>query len=533
MNDVFSLFLTELGVKHTTYSNVFYKLHPYRDTLYGISAALEKYNIPNISVKIEADDLKKIEVPFVAYLEKDFIIIKEILPNDIKYIWNGRKFIMSFQEFVRVWSGILLIAEPNINSKEPNYKKHLVYSFILLIKRISFIVLMLLTISISIKMPSQMGVIILMLLNLLGVYIGSLLFSKQIKMDSKIADRICSFLKQLDCNNVLNSDASNIATFSWSEIGLSYFVGNLIIILYFPDYLLFTVLLNFFSLPYTVWSIWYQYKKVRQWCTLCLIVQILLWAIFAVNVLMKNVYLGSTINYMFGYFAAIYIVILLIINKLSDWMTKKQDYYNLMYRYNSIKMKEEIFKLLLYKQPKFEIGKFVSQIIWGDANSSIRITVLTNPHCNPCAQMHFRLQKVMHEIEAKACIQYIFSAFTANLQDSNRVLIAAYLQKERSVANAIFDNWFRWGKYNPLKFSQIFELHLDDLNVVEESDKHEKWALENSLKETPTFFLNGYLLPPEYDVEDLVYLINNLVLSDDGMIQDDGNHRNRSVVKSN
>ena len=189
---------------------------------------------------------------------------------------RDRKFIISFHDFVKVWSGILLVAEPNASSKEPNYKKHLIYSFMQLLKKIWFIVLMLLIISFSIKLPSQISVGILALLNLFGVYISSLLFVKQINKGSKIADRICTFLKQLDCNSVLNSDASKIATFSWSEIGLSYFVGNLIIILYFPRYLLLTVCLNAFSLPYTVWSIWYQFKKVHQWCTLCLIVQILL-----------------------------------------------------------------------------------------------------------------------------------------------------------------------------------------------------------------------------------------------------------------
>lgn len=518
MNDVFSVFLTELGVKHTTYSNALYKQHPYRDTLYGISAALEKYNIPNVSIRMESDDLKKIETPFIAYLEKDFIVVKEILPNDIKYIWNDKKFIISFHDFVKVWSGILLVAEPNANSKEPNNKKHLIYSFMQLLKKIWFIVLMLLIISFSIKLPSQISVGILALLNLFGVYISSLLFVKQINKDSKIADRICTFLKQLDCNNVLNSDASKIATFSWSEIGLSYFVGNLIIILYFPKYLLLTVCLNAFSLPYTVWSIWYQFKKVHQWCTLCLIVQILLWCIFAVNMLLENSYWGSDENYMFAYFIVIYMFLLLIVNKLSDWMTKKQDYYNLLYRYNNVKMKEEVFKLLLYKQPRFEIGKLVSQIIWGNVNSSIRITVLTNPHCSPCGQMHFRLQKVMSELKSRACIQYVFSAFNSNLQDSNRILIAAYLQKERSVANAIFDEWFKWGKYDPIKFSQKYELYINDLSVVKEFDRHEQWKLENALKETPTILLNGYLLPSEYSVEDLVYLINNLVLSDDGMI---------------
>ncbi|WP_321331663.1 vitamin K epoxide reductase family protein [uncultured Bacteroides sp.] len=518
MNDVFSVFLAELGVKHTGYSHVFYSQHPYKDSLYGISDALMKYNIPNVSVRIGVDELKKIEPPFIVYLENDFIIVKEILPNDIKYIWNGKKFIISFQEFLQIWSGILLIAEPSNESKEPNYRKHLVYSLIQLLKKATFVILVILSILFTVKAPNQLGAWSLISLNFLGGYVGCLLFLKQNNKNSKIADRICTILKQQDCNNILDSKAAKFFSFSWSEIGLCYFLGNLIILFYFPEFIFFTMCLNIISLPYTFWSIWYQYKIIHQWCVLCLIVQVLLWGIFVVNVLQKDVNMRNITIPLLLCSVCIYGVLLLTINKLSDWVVYKQSYRNLLQKYNKIKINDDVFRALLYKQPRIKVSKLASQIIFGNIDSQICITAFTNPHCNPCAQMHFRLKKIICELEHKVCVQYVFSAFNEDLLDSNRILIAAYLQNNRDAASCILDMWFRWGKTNPLKFCHKYGLLIKDSNVDEELDKHEKWKQKNELKETPMIFLNGYLLPKEYSAEDLILLVNNIILSDNGVI---------------
>lgn len=60
---------------------------------------------------------------------------------------------------------------------------------------------------------------------------------------------MCSMLNKHDCNNVLNTQAANLFSFSWSEIGFSYFVVNLIILLYFPVYVNYVAWVNVIILP--------------------------------------------------------------------------------------------------------------------------------------------------------------------------------------------------------------------------------------------------------------------------------------------
>ena len=132
----------------------------------------------------------------------------------------------------------------------------------------------------------DVGLVLLLLINSIGVYIGYLLVIKQLNIQSGYGDRICSLFKRSDCNNVLESDAAKLfGVFSWSEIGLGYFVTNVFFICLQPSYIPCLALINILGLPYTLWSIWYQKFRARQWCPLCLIVIILSWILFAINLI--------------------------------------------------------------------------------------------------------------------------------------------------------------------------------------------------------------------------------------------------------
>jgi len=97
-----------------------------------------------------------------------------------------------------------------------------------------------------------------------------------------------------DCNNVLESDAAKLwGVFGWSEIGLGYFTANVLLILYLPFTIYYLAIIHIFTLPYSFWSVWYQKVKARQWCPLCLIVQVLLWSIFIADYLLGYIQIQS------------------------------------------------------------------------------------------------------------------------------------------------------------------------------------------------------------------------------------------------
>lgn len=505
--NIFSSFLKELGVKFTSYADKAYESHPYKNTLYGISDLLTKYNIENNGIRVNQSDLFEMDIPFIVYINNDFAIVKEVSQREVKYILDGKKYTISIEEFFISWSGIALIANINNKSIEPNYKEHLQKDLLQKSKNISLIILSFTFILFTVQFPTTKKLLFIVL-NIIGLYISYLLLLKQNNIKSSLADHMCSLFNQSTCNTVLETSGAKILSFSWSELGFSYFIANLLLALYFPNLFVFAIWINIMILPYSFWSIWYQYKIVHQWCILCLIVQVILWSIFIVNILTKSIEIPNlTINWILMV-VVIYGICILLTHMISNKIQEKNKLEHTLQKCNNIKLNENVFKTLLLKQQYFNVDKYTSNIIWGNIKATNIITILTNPHCTPCANMHKRIKSIMKELNEKVCIQYIFSSFNEELSISSRFLIATYLQKNRSEAETIYDEWFKWGRFHFQSFMNKYSVVLDDQQVDTEIKKHESWKNNNNLNKTPTILFNGYILPEQYEIEDIIYLTN-------------------------
>lgn len=124
---ILSAFLDLLHVNHTqSFANKLYNEHPYKYSLYGLSKMLSDYNIENAGVSInnKKDGICELEVPFIAHTGDDFVLVFKKNENKVSYIWQNKPFEASKERFLEIWSGVVLLAEPNEYSTEPNYKKN-------------------------------------------------------------------------------------------------------------------------------------------------------------------------------------------------------------------------------------------------------------------------------------------------------------------------------------------------------------------------------------------------------------------------
>ncbi|MDR3220154.1 MAG: vitamin K epoxide reductase family protein, partial [Dysgonamonadaceae bacterium] len=114
-----------------------------------------------------------------------------------------------------------------------------------------------------------------------------------------------------------------------------------------PSLIFYLALINILALPYSFWSVWYQKFKAKQWCVLCLIVQVLLWLIFAVNlgfgwIQLPDFNTTSLINWLI--IACIFGTIILSINILIPSLSKGRFVSYLKQEINSIKADEAVFR---------------------------------------------------------------------------------------------------------------------------------------------------------------------------------------------
>lgn len=207
----------------------------------------------------------------------------------------------------------------------------------------------------------------------------------------------------------------------------------------------------------------------------------------------------------------VYIFPTLLINKVSSWLASQKKTTHTVQELNSLKTTEEVFKALLEKQPYHPIGRADSGILFGNPDASLRISILTNPHCEPCAKMHTRVEKLLQKTGDKLCIQYIFSAFNDDLLKSNRFLIAAYQNESMEKAEEIYHQWYDKEKYHADAFMRSLGYDITSESVTEELKRHNEWKETNKLSATPTILVNGYLLPEHYQIEDMVEFTDSII----------------------
>jgi thiol-disulfide isomerase/thioredoxin len=511
-NNIFTTFLSYLEVKHTDeYANKLYNEHPHKYNLFGLSKMLSDYNIENSGIRIldKAATIHELEVPFIAHIGSDFVVVHKITSEKVYYVWNRKDYNTSIDEFLKMWTGVILYAEPNGNSAEPDYKEHRRKEIFAFAQRIILLAAILLILTIAFfknGLYKELEYYLLVVVNMVGIYAGYLLVLKQMHIHSEYADKICSLFSQGDCNNVLESNAAKLGgVIGWSEIGLGYFIANSLITICFPELLPYMVLFNILALPYTFWSVWYQKFKAHQWCPLCLIVQSLLWVIFFINLGFGLVHIPAISIVDILITGLLYLIPILSINMLVPELGQKRKMEQVTQELNSIKADENVFSTMLKKQSHYEVSKEVSSVLWGNKDSETLVTILTNPHCNPCAKMHKRIEQVLNETN-NLCVQYIFSSFSEELKDSNKFLTSIYLNKEEQEKKTIYSDWFEGGKNKREEFFKTCPVDTNTVSVTDEFTKHQSWIDKTGLRATPTILVNGYKLPDNYKIEDLKYL---------------------------
>lgn len=309
---------------------------------------------------------------------------------------------------------------------------------------------------------------------------------------------------QGNCNDILDSPAAKfMGIIGWSEIGLSYFFSNTIILLFYPQFLSYMVILNICSLPYSLWSVWYQKFKAKNWCPLCLIVQVLFWAQFITNIGFGFIQTPDITISNLLFLCLIYSMPLLFLNLILPELAIGRKFERIAQEFNSFKMKDNIFFTLMSEQSRYEVDKQTSNILFGNTASENLLTIYTNPHCEPCARMHSRIEKLLEEADGKFCVQYILSSFSEELDSSCEFFLYINNNMNPEERNRIYHEWFEWGKYKKEVFFNKYNFTPTEKST--EYLQHKAWGDQTKITGTPVILFNGIELHDQY-VDHIEYL---------------------------
>ncbi len=322
---LFTALLSALGVPHTeTYSCEAFESMTFK-SLFGLTKLLQTYGIESEGMRFDdkAAAYAELPAPVLVQLDGCFAVVESKDGEGVRYkspdAPAGAR--MDKATFLKRWTGVALIAYPTAASSEPDLRAH---RFSEMIRRLVPWGIWIAALVVLGGLGWYSGTFahpasaVLLALNIFGLYVSVMLVQKSSGIHTAGADRVCSIIERTGCNTVLSTNASKLGgVVSWSAVGFGYFSVNTLAILLAPETVWAVALLNLFCLPFSFWSVWYQHFRAGAWCTLCLLVQATLWAIFITDLFGGLIHLHWQLWMQPVILVAAYVLVVLTTNKLS------------------------------------------------------------------------------------------------------------------------------------------------------------------------------------------------------------------------
>jgi len=514
--------------------------HPDYPSLLSISDVLNSFGIENIGIKFNSEKLSGLPKPFITQVLSVktgmtfFTIVKDIKEGYVdffdpeKHNWTT----ITQEEFFERGTDIALLLEVADGAGEIDYvknrteeKRGVFQNYLIALS------LPVITMAAGIIALIQHGTSALLpfaftFLTLIGAVTTTLLLWYELDQHNPLLQQICSSGKKINCGAVLHSKASKIGGISWSAIGFSYFTGMLLFLLFTgitnQSAQFATAWINAVAVPYVLFSVYYQWRIVKQWCVMCLCVggTLILQLATAISgrwhsLLSFGVISSELITSVLIAFIVPFVIAILLVPALQKAKEGTRTFIDLQ----KLKHNRQVFEALLQKQKKITENPEGLGIYVGNNNATFKLIKVCNPYCGPCSRAHAPMEDLLHN-NPDVQIQLIF---TASNRESDiggppvKHLLAIAEKYEETTLKQALDDWYLAKNKNYPDFAAKYPMNGELKRQDAKLDVMKEWCTKTDVEYTPTFFvsmptedgLTGYFqLPKVYSVKDLKYFFS-------------------------
>ncbi|MHA4740616.1 vitamin K epoxide reductase family protein [Dyadobacter sp. MSC1_007] len=493
-------------------------LHPDYPSIAAVSDALAEWNVDNIATRLHIQQLKDIPLPALAYLTiKGGILapIKSVADDNITWLdtqdgWKTE----ALNTFQQKWEGVVLLLEPNDQSGEIDYAKKKKEQWGLN-ARIPLLIggtLLLLALLVVLVWPTPPSTNLLLLagLKIAGTVLGGLLLWQSIESHNPFLQNLCQVWSVNNCNGILESNAAKLTPWlSWSDVGFLYFSGGLLTLVFgslavdaTPIFALSALTLA--ALPYTFYSVYYQKIVAKQWCTLCMAAQVVLWMEGA-WVIANHASLNA--NFSLQSIAMIGLAYLIpsLVWILVKWpFEQSAQVFGLRRELQKVKFSEQYIQAMFQNQRSMPpIFTDMHVVKLGKLDASHTLTVVTNPLCGPCAKTHYEIAQLLDK-NRQFNLQFVFLGPPKAMQ-----IAAKFLDAPSSQVSVMMDSWYQNNRQDAEKWLAQYPLKSEPENQ-KQLRLYARWCEMANIISTPTIFINGIQLPTAFQVKDLGNIVNVL-----------------------
>jgi len=494
------------------------KTHPQYPTFKSICDFLEDLKIEHYPLRYTPEEADEIKPPYIAHFKDGggkLAFVTEVRDNKVHYFesYSERK-IIEYQEFQRRISGVFIVMNPDSKSGEKDFKNKKQNEIIgkaiwplLICGVILFLTILVLTNFEQGPFYLNKTLGFLFLTKTMGLILSALLLAHEYEAHISFADKLCHLNKFTNCNTVLNDNSAKaFGWFGWADIGFLYFTGGLLVLvqnLLSPDFSLLAIFAAL-ALPYTVFSVYYQGFVLKKWCPFCLGVQLVLVTEFVILLPQISIIQFSFIGIL-KFTLTFLLVAIIYITTVLYYREKRSNESNFL-KYLGLKKNPFVLKTLLLNQLHYDIPVTEASLVFGEKESPLKITVFLSLKCPHCARAFEKIKGILND-KTEAQINIII--VTADSKVLNTLYFLNRSDKNDEALNFL-DKWFNSDPYSREKISET--LCIPDVNDISKEVRNENLKLYRACNVigTPTFFVNGYLLPRQYDIDDIDYFSESM-----------------------
>ena len=489
------------------------KSHSNYPTFKSICDSLNEWNIEHYPLKYQTEEMLEISPPYIVHFKNgggQIGFVSEIEKDRITYYesYRSKKEITS-KEYLERCSGAVILLNPDERSGEKDYRSkwqnELISNAILPLTILAFLLFIIVVSVNSFDTAEVLSVKISLLLFLTkstGILLSVLLILHEFEVHLSLTDKLCHLNKATNCNTVLNDKASKVfGWFGWADAGFVYFTGGFLFLLLNLNEqgLSLLAILSALSVPYPLFSIYYQGFVLKKWCPMCLGVQLILIIEFILLLprFSQFSFAFNTLSDLILTFLVTSIIYTLFILFTREKMSNEMHYY----KYLGFKKNPDILRILMYDQMYYDIPVTETSLVFGDKDARLKITAFLSLHCSHCARAFEKIRNMLKE-EEDILINLVL------MTSDNKMLSTLYNYHragEDEESLRLLELWFNADPYSRTRVT-------DGLCIPEDSDitgmvneANGRLFKECNVMGTPAFFINGYKLPNQYDIDDIKY----------------------------
>ena len=492
--------------------------HPSYPSLHAVTGVLDHFNIDNLALEVPVDEKILSQLPkcFLAQVTIDRQDTFAVVINQgLKYtliVSKKEKKTVTVQEFISMFTGIIVAVEKTDLTEESNSHNDL-NNKVLVALTVSAIF------ALYLMIKPEISSFLFFLASILGVIISIALKKQEQGQKTLLGNAFCSGeSEKKDCDSVLTSKGAFIyKNFKLSDLSLIYFSGltTSVFILNITNLSLsLPYVIALFGIPVSLYSIYYQAVVVKKWCFLCLSVVGVLWAQIAIVGFNMNFVYGiqpSTNSFLiiaFGFLSAF-----AIWNFLSPNLAELQELKQIKIDHIKFKRNFGLFNSLLEKSDT--INTYIedsSEIVLGNSNAHLELTIVTSPFCGHCKPVHSLIEDILKKHSDQIKIQV---RFNANYKDTNddltkitsRLIDIYHIEGSDKCLNAMHDIY---NNRKPEQWFKTYGICDNQERALNSLEKQSEWCISNGLNFTPVILINGKSFPKEYERTDLIYFVEDL-----------------------